>query len=53
MNKRMDLATLALLAGVVIGFAPVVVKVIILVIAGGMLLNAWGDYELMGGEGHE
>lgn len=53
MNKRMNLAALALLAGVVIGFAPVVVKVMVLVIAGGLLLNAWDDYELMGGASHE
>lgn len=51
MNKKMRLAYLAMLLGLMIGFAPNVVKVLTAVFIVAWLWNEWDEYEARRGKG--
>lgn len=44
MNKKMNLISLSLAIGILIGFAPNVVRVLTLVIVTSSLWNQWDEY---------
>lgn len=51
MNKKFNLFALGVVAGLVIGFAPMVVKVLTLFSVVAILWNEWDEYEVKKGSG--
>ena len=49
MNKKFNLFALGVVAGLVIGFAPMVVKTLTLFSAVAILWNEWDEYEVKRG----